>query len=137
MRLLLLALAVLLAAAQALADSTPASVQIDGDCRRYTMCSAEADTTAACDDGTANLTANITGKHLLGFDASASTATTFTCMPYLGSTYHATKKAALLASDLTETSPMASASGTFNRIWIECDTSIAGGTVTITMDACP
>ena len=133
----LIALALLLLAGPALADATPGSVVLGAGCIRYTMCSAEADTTAACDDGSSNLVANITGKHQLGFDASTSTATTFTCMPYLGGAYHATKRNALLAADLSETAPIAAASGTFTRIWVECDTAITGGTVTITMDACP
>ena len=137
MRYWILAL-VLLASGPAFADATPSAVPVGNTgCLRYTMCSAEADTTAACDNASDNLVANISGYHEIGFDSSSSTATTYTCMPYLGSTYHATKKAALLASDLSASAPMASASGTFNRIWIECTTAITGGTVTITMDACP
>ena len=138
MRYIILLLALLVASPALAVDVAPASSQLGENCIRYTMCDAETTehSTNACDAGAGNIVANITTKHQLSFDATASTATPFVCMPYLGSAHHATKRSALLASSLTETGYNASASGTFNRVWVACST-ITDGNITVTMDACP
>ena len=136
---------VFVAANQSNADVAAAvttSTHFEG-CHVFTLCNAETDTTAACDNGTDNIVAKVTGKTLFTFYATESTATTaLACNIYTSSTgYSATSRGAITSAaaltELTLTSRVTAINGAFMYVWAEC-TTITGApaAATIRMLAC-
>lgn len=125
----------------ALADVAPTDTIREHGCREYVLCSAEADTTAACDNGTDNIVADLSGRYTWCAYATQSTATTFACdLLTSDSGYSATKRQALTsagaATQISQSQQVVCGSGVVADVWAEC-TTITGGTVTLTLLSCP
>jgi hypothetical protein len=109
-------------------------------CNTYTLCNAETDTTAACDNGSDNIVADVTGKTQFTFYATESGATTsLACDIYSSSSgYSATKRIAVTSAaaltQLTLTAMGTTIIAPFAYIWAEC-TDITGGAATATVKA--
>ncbi len=138
----ILTLAAMLVASSALAaDVAPAQLMVYGDgCIQYTMCSAE--TTAAagpCNSGTDDIVLRVGQRSTFTAYTEQSTATTYTCFPY--SNDHGF--ASLVASTKMSETPMTPSNrrvhihGLYDYVWWQCETSIAGGSVTLNMNVCP
>lgn len=142
-RLAFAALALLAAwmALPARADIAAVNTIEANGCRTFALCSAEADTTAACDDGTSNIVADLSGRYTWCAYATRSTATAYACDLYTSDAgYSATKRQALTSSgastQITQAQQMVCGSGVVVDVWAEC-TTITGGAVTLTLLSCP
>ena len=107
----------------------------------WTLCSEETTSDAVCDDGTDDRGATVLGFTKLTFDATESTATSFSFDIYSGNVSdvegHATAldaagfdSAQLTSVSLSPTTEMIQFDGAFAAVWIKCGT-ITGGNVTI------
>lgn len=125
----------------AFADIAAVGVGKNNGCTEYTLCSAETDTTAACDTvnatGAGNIVATVDARYASIACVGSSTATTIACNLYTSDNgYHATVKSAALSSTLTEANACEPIDGLLRDVWAEC-TTITGGSVTLTLLACP
>jgi len=121
----------------AVADTAATNVRRANGCVEWTLCSAEADTTAACDASGDNIVAKLAGNYVQTLYATQSTATTFTCHLYSSDNgYSATLRQQITSAALTASQYVITIEGPMDDEWIEC-TTITGGTVTITSLACP
>jgi len=147
-RLLLASAFVFLAGSAGAVDVAPAIEQLSGGCVKVKLCDAEADAgvTTPCKNtaGNANIVDNLAGRFAMTAYSTSSTATTYTCnLMTSDNGFQATKRTALTSAatstnlSYADTRFSVSISGTFADIWAECDTAIAGGTVTINLYACP
>lgn len=110
----------------------------------WTLCSAETDTGVCEQAAGVDYAAVVTGYQSLLFDASQSTATSFTCDLYAGGTGVANSNANDLAAAGTDSAQINSVSmsattemisfsdSVFGVVWVNCS-AITGGNVTVTV----
>ncbi len=136
-RALLLILGALLIAWPAAGDTAATNVQRANGCKIWTLCSAETDTTAACDASGDNIVAQLAGNYVQTLYATQSTATAFVCHLFSSDNgYSATLRQQITTAALTESQYVITIEGPLDYEWIECST-VTGGNVTVTSLACP
>jgi len=138
--LVLIAASGLLFGLPALADSNALMRTLNNGCVQYTLCSAEADTTAACDANGDNIVARLAGNYVQTLYATQSTSSAFTCHLYSSDNgYSATLRQQITSAALSESQYVITIEGPLDYQWIECSAidTTASTSVTITSLACP